>query len=54
MIYPTFDEAEMQGYQKILDVAKEIWDNQGGIARARKKEAEASKSVLEFKYFSYR
>lgn len=45
MIYPTLDEAEMQGYQKILDVAKEIWDNQGGISRARKKEAEASKTL---------
>jgi hypothetical protein len=46
MIYPTHDEAEMQGYHKILDVAKEIWDNQGGISRARKKEAEASKLLL--------
>jgi len=43
MIYPTHDEADMQGYQKILDIAKEIWDNQGGISRARRKEAEASK-----------
>ena len=46
MIYPSHDEAEMLGYQKILDVAKEIWDNQGGIPRARKKEAEASKRLL--------
>jgi hypothetical protein len=46
MIYPTHDEAEMQGYQKILDIAKEIWDNQGGISRARRKEAEASKTLL--------
>lgn len=46
MIYPSNDEAERQGYQKILDVAKEIWDNQGGISRARKKEAEASKKLL--------
>jgi hypothetical protein len=43
MIYPTLDEAEMQGYQKLMDVAKEIWDNQHGIAKARRKEAEASK-----------
>ncbi len=43
MIYPTQNEAEMIGYQKILDAAKEIWDNQGGISRARRKEAEASK-----------
>jgi hypothetical protein len=46
MIYPSHDEAEIQGYQKILDIAKEIWDNQGGISRARRKEAEASKTLF--------
>ena len=53
MIYPTLDEAEMLGYQKMIDVAKEIWDNQHGISKARRKEADASKQINFLKYHGY-
>jgi hypothetical protein len=46
MIYPTENENEMTQYYKILEVAKEIWDSQHGINKARRKEIEGSKSII--------
>lgn len=38
LIYPSQNDEEMAEYQKLLDVAKEIWESQQNIARLKKRD----------------